>query len=504
MDRFTPFKNNYKRYTYFSKESVEEGFTEVNFDNVSECKISKVGDIINNMYFHLKMTIIDYEFKSVDELYGTRYSEEYIQSFLIQNEEKMNTFINSISNLFEFEMYTEVINYLNIQVLLETIRNFRQDIENIENGNTSSLNNFLLNLEIVSNSFSNELEANTKTDYIITKEDLNVSDWEYFKLFHFIEYTQKIKELNLVKDIENNEKTKETKKTEFNRLEIHRLLDKKKKIELNREFYFKLCSVFSFHVGGNIVSEYTSEIFRFFSSYIKIVPEDMMKIEDNIIHLYFPILFFYNNMFPVICISYNELIIKVKLSDRNTIYNLFKDELKFCDVVFNDCVLYTEYIFLNSKERNLYKTRKNFLLVNTFEVIRKNLNSNDFTIVHLNFNNPSKFLYWYFEENLFSGKETFEFFFDHNNLCKKYNTNYFKYVQPWQKFNLFPESELNTFVYSFSLHPLEYQPSSLIDFREFTSKYMIVTNSKSEHINAISVGVRVAVMENGYFYILND
>ena len=506
MDKFTYFKAVYHRYTYFSKESVEESFSSDPIPGSSiSCKLSKVGDVVKNMHLYLEVNVDDPYFLGVDDMLGARYERGFVDNFVAINTDKLNIYLNSIQNITDYEYLADTMSYLGIGDIFATVLNYQNDGP----VPSSDINQFVVNIDIVNEIFTNEFNYQDDIEIKFTSDEFLFSEWQYFKFFHFYELFLKLNELELVRNSDEN--LRRTKKEEFNRLEIHNLLDLKKRFDFDEDLYFRICSEFSLFMGRTLVSKYDNHVLKFFADHVKNIPDHMSSpraiTRNGTICLYIPLLFFDGVFFPVIATRYDDIEIRVDISDVSQLIRGEKPSL----VSIRQSKLFVDYFFLNNMERDLFLKTKIHLFLPHYETISKDLSSsNEFTIVHLDFDSCSKYLFWFLKTDTHYFGESFddpnprtklfELFFDNESLCKKIGSVYFRLCQAWQRFSNYSKQS-NFWMYSFSLFPCDTKHSSFIDFKNFKSKFMIVnspTNYSSDlSLYVISCGFRVVTIDNG-------
>ena len=183
---------------------------------------------------------------------------------------------------------------------------------------------------------------------------------------------------------------------------------------------------------------------------------------------------------------------------------------KKVSVQFSQFKLFTEYIFLNTIERELFSTHKNYLFLKSFETISTSIDKKkDFSITNLDFNTCSRYIFWFLQtpENPW-GDDTidnvkdnaFQIILDHENIANKMGTGLFKFCQFWSRF-LNYEKDSRFYAYSFALYPTITQPSSFLDFKNFKSKIMVTDHRsirKNCILHVISCGFKLIMIENGY------
>ena len=543
MKNYTFFKAIYFRYTHFSKENIIETFdNDPEWDSNCYCTISKVGDLIKGMTLKIDIKINDNEYKNVNDK-KELYSDSYLTNFIIKYENELNIYINKISSLIVVkDKFKEILNQLNLLEMIEVLNNFILNDDNkgttsssininIENDEllSSSTNinsiienddNFILNLnllknEYVNNNFDNETLIDIK--YKNLNKSFSFTNWDYFKLYHFMEYFKAINDLNYLYQNDNSNELKKEKIKYIKNLEIFKILDKKKSIKWNPFFAHDLFEKISLEIGNETIVEYCNLFYDIYSSFHKkfntnIYKEMIFKENDNIITIYIPLLINNNFLIPCISLKYNEIILNVKFNSLNRLC-----ETNCKDISIQNINLYIDYIYLSKKERDLYCTETLYYLVHTTEKIKSTINNNDFTIIELEFNNICKQLFWliYNDENkkiIKSEKNSFELILENEIIGNKFLDNkYYSYVEPWKCVNYFPkEDKKNKYMlYNFCLYPDNYQPSGFIDFKNFKSKKMFFINKdklfSSKNIILINYGIKIFKIEKGFLTsIINE
>lgn len=537
MKNYTYFKAIYFRYTHFSKENIIE-----NFDNDPEwnsncyCKISKVGDIIKNMCLKIDIKINDQEYKNINDK-EYLYSDAYLTDFLFKYENELNVYINKISSLFIIkDKFKEILDELKLSDMIEVLNNFLLnsnkettsssldiEIDEVHTSSTSiNLNtiqnedNFILDLNLLNNEFINNNFVNNDEILIDVKyKNINKSfpftKWQYFKLYHFMEYYNAINDLNYSyeNDNLNSDMFKKEKIAYIKKLEIFKILDKRKSIKWNPFFGHNLFEKITLEIGNETIVEYCNLFYDIYANFHKKFNTDIYKemifIEkDNIITVYIPLLINNNFLIPCVSLKYNEIILNVKFNSLE----------KLCDtncenITIDNIQLYIDYIYLSKKERDLYCTQSLYYLVHTTEKIQRIINNNDFTIIDLEFNNICKQLFWFIYDDknkkvIDSEENSFELILENEIVGNKFLDNkYYSYVEPWKSLNYFPKDKKNKYMlYNFCLYPDNYQPSGFIDFKNFKSKKLLFKNNDKlysyQNIILINYGIKIFKVENGF------
>jgi len=522
MKNYTFFKAIYYKYTHFSKENIIEEFDNTpNWDNYNYCKISKVGDLIKDIIIKVDLKVNDFTYSNIDEKEKT-YDEDYLTNFIFENENKLNMYINKIVEIVDINEFNTKLNDLNLLDMIEILKNFKSRINSssisssfissslfLDNNNNNN-NNFIIDMDYVNNKYSNEFNNDLiDIKYTILNENFSFKKWDYFKLYHFMEYYETINSLNFLYENNIDLISKKKKIKDLNELEIFKLLDLRKKIQWNPFFAHDIFTHISLEIGNNTILEYCNLFYDLYSIYHNKFNTDIYKkmifIEkENIITIYLPLLLkFY---IPCISLKYNEITLNLKI---NSLKNLCQTDCE--SITIDSLQLYIDYIFLSKKERELFCTERLYYLIHTTERIISTISNNDFTIIDLEFNKICKQLFWFIYDNekkeyLDSKENKFEIIIENEIIGnKRLDNKYYTYIEPWKSLNYFNKKGKNIMMYNFCIYPDNYQPSGFIDFKNFKSKKLLFTNSnlfKNKSIIIISYCIHMCKIENGFLTLL--
>lgn len=216
---------------------------------------------------------------------------------------------------------------------------------------------------------------------------------------------------------------------------------------------------------------------------------------------------------PLVALQNSQVIMKFKFRNPYTLINTDHTSGTITPSYEKIPELYVDYIFLDTKEKRDFATKKHQYLIEQLQFNRKQT----FTNSHeLNFNNPVKELIWvcqnknvnieynlnsignnadaysnvntsldynndYFNYQSIStssqdylytltNNEPFneaEMFFDGNSRFNKRKATYFRTIQPSTYHSKVPSKHI--YIYSFSLKPEEHQPSGVCNFSKLKS-----------------------------------
>lgn len=216
---------------------------------------------------------------------------------------------------------------------------------------------------------------------------------------------------------------------------------------------------------------------------------------------------------PLVALQNSQVIMKFKFRNPYTLINTDHTSGTITPSYEKIPELYVDYIFLDTKEKRDFATKKHQYLIEQLQFNRKQTFTNNH---ELNFNNPVKELIWvcqnknvnieynlnsignnadaysnvntsldynndYFNYQSIStssqdylytltNNEPFneaEIFFDGNSRFNKRKATYFRTIQPSTYHSKVPSKHI--YIYSFSLKPEEHQPSGVCNFSKLKS-----------------------------------
>ncbi|AGF85379.1 hypothetical protein QJ854_gp403 [Moumouvirus goulette] len=184
---------------------------------------------------------------------------------------------------------------------------------------------------------------------------------------------------------------------------------------------------------------------------------------------------------------------------------------------FVNSSLYVDYIYLDNEERNRFIKGHHEYLIEQIQFNQENsVNSNN--IKHkLNLNHPCKAFYWIIQLDSLIGSinDIFNFTTSPINKCNQQNNptrsaklvlngkdrlsernwKYYNYVQPYEHHQKSPALGIN--VYSPSLNPEDYQPSSTINMSKIDDAYIdlhlneLINNQNTAKIRSYTINYNI-------------
>lgn len=529
IPEITFFKYIYKRYTNFSEESIELNFDgECNFGQEITCTIPKNGDIIKNLFLKIDLPNIS------------------LSRSTNSNEIKLNQIDHNTSNT-NFNNFKKFLVYLYSSIRIANKLLLQSN---------STFTKIKTDVDAYLNSYS--------TDYLKAKNAIDPDD------LLLLDIAADLNTINSQTIDDEQKKTKvETyiKKYLNESLLINKrlqdsIIDKKNKLQdsesTNYNFSwienlsYKIIDQISIEIGGNIIDrQYGKWLFIWNqlseSIFHKNTLNNMLgnnskynRNSKDSFSIYLPLKFWFNksygNAIPLISMRYQDILINLKISKLNEcIYtdyintnNDLIDKVKILNIS-----LLTDYIYLDNDERSKFaKASHEYLIEQTKNNIFEVKKSQEI-ILNLDLYHPIKYLVWTIQKSS-CVKDNIHFIFSEMTYSKTNNfpviTNsknntiakcrielngvnrieyldgeYFNYIQPYECFNNTPDDGINC--YSFSLKPLEHQPSGTCNFSKLNktilnivltdSFYNSIANDDTLIINVYSVNYNVLRFKKG-------
>ena len=227
---------------------------------------------------------------------------------------------------------------------------------------------------------------------------------------------------------------------------------------------------------------------------------------------YIPLYFWFNRnpglSLPLIALQYHEVSLIIKLRNINEIV---KSDIALGNQILdtegniariNKCIVWSDYIFLDTKERRIFAQSSHEYLIEQTQYTEKEISGENTNIfVDLHFNHPVKSLYWIIirnenlEINTKTGNSIFKYsskeLSDTFDQCKLLlegmdrfgarSADYFRTIQPYNHFKRGPNKYLYT--YSFSLDANNYQPNGTCNFSRLESPQLSFTFDKDRGLD---------------------
>ena len=267
-------------------------------------------------------------------------------------------------------------------------------------------------------------------------------------------------------------------------------------------------------IGGSKIDEHTGNWMNIWheltrdnshdTGYTATVGNPAGQLNNTISTLYVPLQFWFCRnpglALPLIALQYHDVRVTVKFASyADCISDGATD-----GVSFQDAILLTEYVYLDSEERKRFAQASHEYLIEQVQDSGAENVSSDNEKYRLNFNHPCKCLVW-------AANHSNTFYYDvdgdgdganqcsdavlqlngHDRFAKR-DGSYFRNVQSLRHFSNTPAQGIN--VYSFAINPEEHQPSGTCNFSRIDNATLNITwntpaNAQSCNIYAVNYNV---------------
>jgi hypothetical protein len=279
-------------------------------------------------------------------------------------------------------------------------------------------------------------------------------------------------------------------------------------VSLVNRFGLAMIDYIEFKIGGQVIDKHYGEWMDIWTQ-LSMNKEEYTKfkrlidgsfVKDNMYKIYIPLFFWFTRQpglaLPLIALQYHDVRLIVKFKKFTSICKEFPNYQK---PIIHNCLLFSDYIFLDTDERRRFGSNTHEYLIEQVQVgIRSELPIERDTVnLYLNLNHPCKELVWVCQSEIFRKNATLtednsflepfcysngnSYNADHvkkgvlilngNDRFYENNGTYFRIIQPFQHHTGAFEQSNDPLItkgfiynYSFSMNPEEYQPSGTCNF----------------------------------------
>lgn len=539
--QITFFKMIYRRHTNFATEFIYQNFIGItNFGSDITSEIEKIGDLMGKIFLEIDLPQINLK---------KNYSHWNMDlEKLKSNFDKSNKFYQLVNNYLSInlDIFRNVTNLLQMNnVPVSAIKNY------ILKSNYSSIRD-QLNSYISENfneyeyyHYMNKLNCSS-IQQILGIQINGIKDDEFdtirkreimknipiiyseIKQFYMTVYSPMIDAHNKYQSYLNN------------------TYSENYKFAWVEEIGHAIIDIINIRIGNQIIDQHTGDFYILYSklttdnyqleNYNKMIGnvDKLTFYNDKIKNKYkliIPLHFWFCRSvglaLPLIALRYHDILINLHLKNLfNVCY--FENSLNLdpqtiqsqYDINIENVRLHVQYILLDTDERKRFAQNTHEYLI---EIIQYNIHSDidgQNYVAHLNFTHPTKYLIWFLQPNAYRSNP-----YGHNkcqwnnfgtrnnktgytvqdmhlkiNYCdrtdNKLENIYFNYVQPYLYFKHSPTDGI--YVYSFSLAPMELQPSGSLNFSRiddfsismsFTHEFEDLVKNSCELSSGIYLGI---------------
>ena len=319
---------------------------------------------------------------------------------------------------------------------------------------------------------------------------------------------------------------------EFNRIVYDSYINKNKNIEQKKLGWIDKIGIYLFnsidlYIGSNPINQLTPDYINIFGE----LKYQNTELYNNIIggnlytptsykdeqYLYVPIpMWFtqnYGMAFPLISLQYNDMELRIKTKKienclTGNVDDLYEDIINNYNNIFSSQLEITaifEYIYLDNIERKKFaQSSHEYLITQVQYNYFNNFNNGSNNInLDINFYHCAKDMFWFVKNGSNNDKQVYitnsSIILNGTNLINQ-EYKYFNYLHPYVHYKSTPSLGIN--VYSFSLNPLETQPSGSCNFSRIPKTSLNVVLNKDIAIENDTLDLTVIVVNYNILRII--
>ena len=514
----TFFNVIYRRYTNFGVKFVETSFdNNVDFNKTSSLLIPKVGDLLSNVILKIKLPAFNLNPRETmgNSSNGSNFNQQISSyyDYLIYFKDRLTFVINNFfnTNYSTVSYIDELRNYILNNIPFDQ---YVQYFYTVDYFYTVGAVGAIGAVDEVSNSQA----------YYKNCSLFKLSDDKTSLIFIYDQYTN----FDLPYAIFSNVIYENLKGIdEFNKIVYNNLIDKNKydDIEIRKLGWINKIGIYLFnsidlYIGSNPINQLTPDYINIFGE----LKYQNIGLYNNIIgtnlntptyykdeqYLYLPVpMWFTQNYglaFPLISLQYNDMELRIKTKKienclTGDVDALYEDIINNYNNIFLSQLEITaifEYIYLDNVERKKFaQSSHEYLITQVQYNYFNNFNngSSNFNL-DINFFHCAKDMFWFVKDE--KGNDNKRIYITNSSIILNgtdlinQEYKYFNYLHPYSHYKSTPAPGIN--VYSFSLNPLETQPSGSCNFSRIPKTSLNVVLNKDIDIENDSLNLTVIVV----------
>jgi hypothetical protein len=514
----TFFNVIYRRYTNFGVKFVETSFdNNIDFNKTSSLTIPKVGDLLSNIILKIKLPAINLTQQTIKNENDIEQITSYY-NYLVYFKDRL-TFV--VNNFFNTNYSTQ--SYI------------------------SELNKYILKHI----SFDQYLQYFYTVDYLYNIIDIDKSSSSYYKncslyalsedttylIFTYINYSNSELPYSIFSNViyENLKGIEEFNKIVYdsfiNKSNNDSIINKSKKLGWIKKIGIYLFNSIDLYIGSNPINQLSPDYINIFGE----LKYQNTELYNNIIgsnldtpsqykdeqYLYLPVpAWFTQNYglpFPLISLQYNDIELRIKTKKienclTGDVDDLYEDIINNYNNIFLSQLEITaifEYVYLDNVERKKFaQSSHEYLITQVQYNYFNNFNngSSNFNL-DINFYHCAKDMFWFVkkDDKVVLGEDKSVYISNSSIILNgtdliNQEYKYFNYLHPYTHYKSTPSHGVN--VYSFSLNPLETQPSGSCNFSRIPKTSLNVVLNKDITIENDSLNLTVIVVNYNILRII--
>jgi hypothetical protein len=509
--QITFFKSVYRRHTNFAREPINIPISDLNFNNISEIIIPRIGDLVHKLYLEIDLPEVLITKNDAD--ISINHNKEHnklkqIQKAIILENKIIDEFIQLNIEAYIAGMNDiEAINVVDPKEIIETILDVFISHDQLcgDYNKILKINGLNLNLSNINNKMK-QLIKNSQINLFAKHNQLSITrterNDESQKLIQIIknELNYSIDECKKIKIYFNDKLINITKKIEELQSPFIKFAWKKNLGHLMIEWI-------EIYIGNELIDKHYSEWFDIVGELFQdnkyhdemIGNCDILTLFDYNLKpkykLIIPLHFWFCKLtglaFPLVALQHNDLKLRIKIKSITDCCSIATDETPM-DIIWNNKNLtlqgnlIVEYIYLDNEERKKFAHSAHEYLIETVEMNEiKNVDKNEIKC-ELNFKGPTKEIIWVVES---STKDPFnyipiksaKFTFGDLPIMDFNSSKFFNYLTSYKYHSKIPKEGVN--IISFALRPEEHQPSGSTNLSVISNLILHIILPESDNID---------------------
>jgi hypothetical protein len=525
----TFFNVIYRRYTNFGIKFVETSFdNNIDFNKTSSLLIPKVGDLLSNIILKIKLPAINLNQLETNLNQQANSSISSYYDYLIYFKDRLTFVINNFfnTNYSTISYIDELRNYILNNIPFDQYVQYFYTVDYFYTIDGYTVDGNTVNGNTVN---GNTVNGDGNGAYYKNCSLFKLSDDKTSLIFIYDQYTN----FDLPYAIFSNVIYENLKGIEeFNKIVYNNFINKIKNdsIETRKLGWINKIGIYLFnsidlYIGSNPINQLTPDYINIFGElkyqntglYNNIIGANLdtpTQYKDEQ-YLYLPVpMWFTQNYglaFPLISLQYNDMELRIKTKKIENCLTGDVDEL-YEDIINNynniflsqlEITAIFEYIYLDNMERKKFAQSSHEYLItqvqyNYFNKFNNGSNNINFDI---NFYHCAKDMFWFVK-----GGEDKRVYITNSSIILNgtdlinQEYKYFNYLHPYTHYKSTPSLGIN--VYSFSLNPLETQPSGSCNFSRIPKTSLNVVLNKDISIENDSLDLTVIVVNYNILRII--
>jgi hypothetical protein len=526
----TFFNVIYRRYTNFGVKFVETSFdNNIDFNKTSSLLIPKVVDFLSNIILKIKLPAINLNQQLISDDSTTNIEQiTSYYNYLVYFKDRLTFVVNNFFNTnYSTQSYISELNkYILKHISFDQYLQYFYTVDYLYN---------IIDIDKSSSSYFRSSGSNFKSSssYYKNCSLYALSEDTTYLIFTYINYSNSELPYSIFSNViyENLKGI-----DEFNKIVYDSFINKSSNIETKKLGWIKKIGIYLFnsidlYIGSNPINQLSPDYINIFGE----VKYQNTELYNNIIgsnldtpsqykdeqYLYLPVPAWftqnYGMAFPLISLQYNDMELRIKTKKienclTGDVDALYEDIINNYNNIFLSQLEITaifEYVYLDNVERKKFaQSSHEYLITQVQYNYFNNFNngSSNFNL-DINFYHCAKDMFWFVkkDDKVVLGEDKSVYISNSSIILNgtdliNQEYKYFNYLHPYTHYKSTPSHGVN--VYSFSLNPLETQPSGSCNFSRIPKTSLNVVLNKDITIENDSLNLTVIVVNYNILRII--